>query len=140
VISVFHVLHHTEEALQLIELANSFDVVRLVTIALDADVLLNQSDAIILRCWHDLLTVLRQIELDSDAQVIRHDHSVPTQDFLIGIKHQSALLLNLAELDTRNVHDRRCVDLIGEHNVGSALMQTLGTAVAFIDAQDLGCV
>lgn len=137
-ISVLLVLENAEEALKVRYYTGGFNEVRLVTRACDPNVLPNQRDAVVLGRGHDLLSVLGQIELHADSQIIRCDIPIAGNRRFVGVQHESILLLDLTELNSADMDDRRSVDMIRKHDLSATFALTSGFTVRASDLKNSG--
>lgn len=88
------VLKPAEEAFKLWNFPKRFDKLWLVTHTVDHDVLMNQSDTLVLCARHDFITVLMEKQFYPDQKII-----LLAWINFVSVERQSRLLLNLSKMN-----------------------------------------
>lgn len=78
-ISILFVFQHTEESFQVTDIGSCLNEIRLISCALNANVLTNQWHIIILRCRHDFFSIFVQVKFHSHSQAAVRVVSIQNQ-------------------------------------------------------------
>jgi hypothetical protein len=95
---LLHVPEHAEVAFNFTDLTCCQDELWFFTFTNDAHILFDQRDSIKLHGRHNLIAILGQVELYSHSQI------TICADGLVGVDHETILVINLAVLDPTNVY------------------------------------
>ena len=121
----------TEEAFEVGHLTRSSHKLRLVADAVESDVLVDQSHAIILSCWHDFLAVLGEEKFYLHPQV-----TLNIRVCLVGVEGKSVLLLDLTMVYFADLNERCGVDMVRKKDLSTAFSQSRCFACLGLNLKD----
>lgn len=126
------IFKNTEVSFNFTNFTCSNNKFRFVALTINSNILSDQGYSIVLNSRHHFITVLWKINFNSYFQISFR------ATLFISINNKSIFVVNLTVLNTANIDDAGCVDVVAEHDLSPTFSETFSFTRTWVNLQNCG--